>query len=296
VTPGAGTIKLSLPSTLTLSDLAPNSFVRTNASKALETVTANANGQLLIGSASGIPTLAMLSPGNGIGIVNGANSIRIDNEYMLNTLSAKTYPTQTLATSGLTNSNLNWASASTGATTGSHSLNWTGQLAVPNGGTGAATFASGRLLQGNTTSAISEFPLGTANQVLGMSNAATPVHQYKTITGGTNIAIDATTTAGVIKVSATGIAALTIFRTTITIPEALNLGQGSSFDYTVLLAPTTPIIANSTVILNPRTSLTNGTVISHVYIPSLNRIVVGITSTKNQVDFAATTFDVTVIY
>jgi len=276
---------------------------------ALTNDAAPANGQIPIGNGTDFTTASIvqgtgitITPGPGTLTIAGAGGVysagsgiqlsgtMFSNSYSLNGLSALTAPTQTFGTPGL--SNLTWSSIGT-----THNLNWAGPLAVLNGGTGATTLASGRLLQGNTTSAVSAFPLGSANQVLGINNAAT-AHEYKTITGGTNVAIDATTT-GVIKVSATGIAAMTIFRAVITIPGVASVDQGTPITYTYnvpVVAGQSPVAANSTVILNPRSSISNGIVIAYVRAPSENVIVVGLTSTKNNVVFSATDFDITVIY
>lgn len=78
VTPGVGSITLSLPSTLTLSGLSASSFVRTNTSKALETV-AGTDGQLLIGSTGNPPVLGTLTQGAGITIANAPGSITVTN-------------------------------------------------------------------------------------------------------------------------------------------------------------------------------------------------------------------------
>lgn len=53
----------------------------------------------------------------------------------------------------------------------SHTITWSGLLAVTRGGTGAATFTANGVLLGNTTSAVTATAAGTANQVLRIPGA-----------------------------------------------------------------------------------------------------------------------------
>lgn len=93
------------------------------------------DGQLIIGSTSGTASIATLTAGTGINIINGPGSITIANNGVTSFSGG---------TTGLTP-----AVASTGAIT------LGGTLSVGNGGTGQTTLGVGALLIGNGTSAVS---------------------------------------------------------------------------------------------------------------------------------------------
>lgn len=80
---GAVTLSLpaavTIPTSLTISGLTPNSFLYSGAAGLLTTTTAPTNGQLLIGSTGNAPVAATLTQGTGVTIANGAGSIIITN-------------------------------------------------------------------------------------------------------------------------------------------------------------------------------------------------------------------------
>jgi len=86
-----GSVTLSLPSaliapgsvevttTLAVASNTANTFVYSNASKQVVSSAAPTNGQLLIGSTGGAPSVAALTAGAGISVTNGAGTITIAN-------------------------------------------------------------------------------------------------------------------------------------------------------------------------------------------------------------------------
>jgi hypothetical protein len=98
----------------------------------------------------------------------------------ITTLGGLTGATQTFANG----TNVTMSSAGT-----THTLGWTGDLAVADGGTGAGTFTANGVLLGNTTSAIAVTAAGSANQVLRVpSGGGAPAF------GATNLASSAAVT------------------------------------------------------------------------------------------------------
>jgi hypothetical protein len=100
------------------------------------------NGQILIGN-NNLYSLNTLTPGVGIGIVNGAGSISISNKGVLSFSGG---------TTGLTPA---------GTTTGAIAL--AGTLIAANGGTGHTSYTIGDLLYANTTTTLAKLAGGVAN-------------------------------------------------------------------------------------------------------------------------------------
>lgn len=175
------------------------------------------DGQILIGKTSdGSLTAATITAGTGITITNAGGSITL-------AVTASTYQplaaqlttfaayntnglfTQTAAgtyTGRTITSGTNITVTNGDGVSGNPTLNLSGQVAVANGGTGAATFTANGVLLGNTTSAVAVTAAGTANQVLripgvggapafgqiDLTQSAAVVNALGVVNGGTGLA------------------------------------------------------------------------------------------------------------
>lgn len=117
------------------------------------TATIPNNGQLLIGN-NGVYNVSYLTPGLGIGVINGPGSIEIDNTGVLSFSGDAT---------GLTPAT---------ATTGDITLG--GVLNEIHGGTNQSTYAAGDLLYASATNTLAKFAKPSANAILTMSNTGVP--------------------------------------------------------------------------------------------------------------------------
>jgi hypothetical protein len=108
-----------------------------------------------------------------------------------------------------------------------------GTLTVPNGGTGAATFTSGNLLQGNGTSAISSTALSTAS-ILTTTNTQTVSN--KTFIDNSTLIVDDGDNTKVFRFEASGITTATT--RILTVPDA---------DLTIVGTTTTQTLSNKTL-------------------------------------------------
>ncbi len=166
--------------------------------------TAPSNGQLLIGNGTGY-TLAPLTSGAGINIVNAAGSVTISSTGLTNPMNldgdliyggSGGVPTRLAAGIGF----LRGGSPPTYSNVNLASLDVTGILPVTNGGTGLSTFgASAGLLYNSGPTTLGNISNGSAGQMLLMTGS-TPSWQTMlgdaTINGSGLLSIAANATAG----------------------------------------------------------------------------------------------------
>jgi hypothetical protein len=132
--------------------------------------TAPTTDQVLIGTAGGAYSLSTLTAGTGVGITNSTGVLTINNTGIVSVA----------GDIGTTTGLVLTANTVSGATT----LALSGTLRATHGGTGLTS-------------------TGISGQILGVS-ATTGVLEYKTLTAGTGITIDSTTTPGVITIASSG--------------------------------------------------------------------------------------------
>jgi hypothetical protein len=132
-----------------------------NGTGALQATAVLANGQLLIGDGSGVPTIATLSgTTNQVSVANGAGSITLSLPQSIHSGASPTFAGMTL--SGLTGvAKANGASAMTAGTV-SLATEVNGVLPVARGGTNKSTIASGKLLYTTATDVFSEGTITSA--------------------------------------------------------------------------------------------------------------------------------------
>ncbi|HYF05130.1 MAG TPA: tail fiber domain-containing protein [Patescibacteria group bacterium] len=152
-----------------------------------------ANGSLLVGSttANAVP-LAPGTNGQVLGISGGVPSwVTTPDATGITSLNGLTGATQTFA------NDTNVTLSSSGAT---HTIGWLGQLSVPRGGTGAASFTANGILLGNGTSALQSTLAPTAGQILIGNSSGVPI--FASVFGDASLAASGTLTLANTGVSA----------------------------------------------------------------------------------------------
>ncbi len=162
--------------------------------------TTYANGQLLIGNASGGLTKATLIEGANITITNGDGTITIaaaggggGSGTVTSVGGTGTVNGITLTGTVTTSGNLTLGGALTGV---SLTTQVSGTLPVANGGTGATTLTAFGVLYGNGTSAIGATSVGSSGQVL-TSNGAGVAPTFQSVAGTGDVVGPASATADV---------------------------------------------------------------------------------------------------
>src|SRR5680860_271642 len=159
-----------------VSSFTSHGLVYGNAAGALQVTAAGATGQCLLGTTGSAPTWGAC-PADGVGI---------------SSLGGLTGATQTFA------NGTNVTISSVGTT---HTLGWTGQLAVASGGTGVGTLTNGGILLGSGTGAVTATAVLTNGQLLIGDGTGAPT--VGTLTGGN--AITVTNGAGSISIAVTAL-------------------------------------------------------------------------------------------
>ena len=128
------------------------------------------------------------------------------------------------------------------------------------------------------------------NGVIWILVASGTISDYLPLSGGTLTGeLDANDG---FKLGTTGTVLQKIIKTSVTVTNSTNIKPGTSLTLTIAITGAT---LNSTVIVNPRTTLSNGLGIAYSFVSAANTVIMNIICTNGTLTLGTETFDITII-